>query len=141
MITQSEKLIAIHQQIEKIIEKVREIENKYAGEIEDVHPVYRKSALNLVHYLGLRSFDIDQLQDQLRDLGLPSLSNVEAHVMKSLLAISSILNHLLGNPVREKRKGIISIKKSKKILNRNTKLLFGYKSKKRRTRIMVTLPG
>jgi pyruvate kinase len=81
------------------------------------------------------------LQDQLRDLGLPSLSNVEAHVMKSLLTLSSILNHLVGNPVREKRKGIISIKKSKKILNRNTKLLFGYKSKKRRTRIMVTLPG
>jgi pyruvate kinase len=141
MITQMDQLRSINQQIEEIIEKVREIENKYAEEIENVHPVYRKSVLNLVHYLGLRSFDIDHLQDQLRDLGLPSLSNVEAHVMKSLLTLSSILNHLVGNPVREKRKGIISIKKSKKILNRNTKLLFGYKSKKRRTRIMVTLPG
>jgi len=30
---------------------------------------------------------------------------------------------------------------SKKILNKNTKLLFGYKSKKRRTRIMVTIPS
>ena len=141
MVTKTEKLTAINQQVEKIIEKIREIENTYAEEIKNVHPVYRKSALNLVHYLGLRSFDVDQLQDQLRDLGLPSLSNVEAHVMKSLLTLSSILNHLLGNPVREKRKGIISIKKSKKILNRNTKLLFGYKSKKRRTRIMITLPG
>jgi len=141
MITQSEKLTAINQQIVEIIKKIREIENNYAEEIQNVHPVYRKSALNLVHYLGFRSFDIDNMQDQLRDLGLPSLSNVEAHVMKSLLTISSILSHLLGNPVREKRKGIISIKKSKKILNRNTKLLFGYKSKKRRTRIMVTLPG
>ena len=141
MITQKDQIHSINQQIEEIIEKVREIENKYAEEIENVHPVYRKSALNLIHYLGLRSFDIDHLQDQLRDLGLPSMSNVEAHVMKSLLTLSSILNHLLGNPVREKRKGIISIKKSKKILNRNTKLLFGYKSKKRRTRIMVTLPA
>lgn len=141
MITKTERLHTINQQVEKIIEKVREIENNYAEEINNVHPVYRKSALNLVHYLGFRSFDIDHLQDQLRDLGLPSLSNVEAHVMKSLLTLSSILNHLLGNPVREKRKGIISIKKSRKILNRNTKLLFGYKSKKRQTRIMVTLPG
>ena len=141
MITQKDQLQSINQQVEEIIEKVREIENNYAEEIENVHPVYQKSALNLVHYLGLRSFDIGHLQDQLRDHGLPSLSNVEAHVMKSLLTLSSILNHLLGNPVREKRKGIISIKKSKKILNRNTKLLFGYKSKKRRTRIMVTLPG
>ncbi len=141
MITKVEKLIAINKQVEEMIEKIREIENKYAEEIENVHPIYRKSALNMVHYLGFRSFDVDQLQDQLRDLGLPSLSNVEAHVMKSLLTLSSIINQLLGNPVRERRKGIISIKKSKKILNRNTKLLFGYKSKKRRTRIMVTLPG
>jgi len=141
MIKQIEKLQAINLQIEGIIEKIREIENNFTEEIEAVHPIYRKSALNLVHYLGFRNFEIDKLQDQLRDLGLPSLSNVEAHVMKSLLTLSSIINHLLGKPVREKRKGIISIKKSKKILDRNTKLLFGYKSKKRRTRIMVTLPG
>jgi len=141
MITKTEKLQALNQQVSSIIDKIKEIENNYTAEIENVHPVYRKSALNLVHYLGFRSFDIDRLQDELRDLGLPSLSNVEAHVMKSLLTISAILSHLLGQPVREKRKGIISIKKSGKILNRNTKLLFGYKSKKRRTRIMVTLPG
>lgn len=141
MITRVEKLISLKQQVEEIIAKVREIEDNYTEEIENVHPVYRKSALNLVHYLGFRSFDIDDLQDRLRDLDLPSLSNIEAHVMRSLFSISSILNHLLGHPVPEKRKGIISVKKSKKILNRNTKLLFGYKSKKRRTRIMVTLPG
>ncbi|MEZ5082494.1 MAG: pyruvate kinase [Bacteroidales bacterium] len=141
MITQKENLAAIRKQVNEIIEKIKEVENNFSEEIQNVHPVYRKSALNMVHYLGFRSFDIDQLQDQLRNLGLPSLSNVEAHVMKSLLAISSVISHLLGNPVKEKRKGIISIKKSKKILNRNTKLLFGYKSKKRRTRIMVTLPG
>ena len=141
MITQPDKLHAISLQIEEIIEKIREMENNFVEEIDHVSPVYRKSALNLIHYLGLRSFDIDQLQDQLRDLGLPGLSNAESHVMRSLLTIHSILNLYLGKPVIEKRKGIISIKKSKKILNRNTKLLLGYKSKKRRTRIMVTLPG
>jgi len=141
MLTKTEKLQSINLQVEEMIEKIKEIEKIYWEEIKNVHPVYRKSALNLVHYLGFRSFDVDKLQDKLRDLGLPSLSNVEAHVLRSLHTLSSILNHLLGNPVREKRKGIISIKKSKKILNRNTKLLFGYKSKKRRTRIMVTLPG
>ncbi|NOR87663.1 MAG: hypothetical protein GQ527_08650, partial [Bacteroidales bacterium] len=141
MITKTEKLIAINLKVEEIIEKIKQIENTYSQEIEDAQPIYRKSALNLVHYLGLRSFDIDQLQDELRDIGLPSLTNVEAHVMKSLLTLNSILNHLLGNSVQEKRKGIISIKKSRKILNQNTKLLFGYKSKKRRTRIMVTLPS
>jgi pyruvate kinase len=141
MVKKSDRLGAINQRIYEILEKLKEVENSYSDEIERVHPIYRRSALNLVHYLALRSFDIDDLQDQLRNYGLPSLSNIEAHVMRSLLTLSSILNHMLGYPDREKRKGIISIKKSKKLLNRNTKLLFGYKSRKRRTRIMVTLPG
>ena len=141
MKSQNEKLDSLDFQIEQILLKISELENKYANEISQVDPIYSKSALNLIHYLAFRSFDIALLQDELRDFGLPSLSNVEAHVMKSLLSIKTIINHLKGNPVNEKRKEIISVKKSKKLLNRNTKYLFGYKSKKRRTRIMVTLPN
>ena len=48
---------------------------------------------------------------------------------------------MLGDQTIEHRKGVITSAKSRKILNKNTKLLFGYKSKKRRTRIMVTLPN
>ncbi len=136
-----EKLISLKEKIDNVIDKIKLLEEEYANEINKVSPIYSKSALNLIHYLGFRSFDIDEIQDQLRDIGLPSLSNIEAHVMRSLQTISALLGHLLGNPVPEKRKGIISVKKSRKILNRNTKLLFGYKSKKRTTRIMVTLPN
>lgn len=139
-IIQKEKLQALSEKIAEIISKIDEMEMIYMKELAAVHPVYKKSALNLVHYLALRSFDVDQIQDELRELGLPGLSNVEAHVMNSLLAIKTIINFLNGNPVEETRKGIISVTKSKKILNQNTKMLFGYKSKKRRTRIMVTLP-
>ncbi len=137
---QTERLLFVKERIDLIISKVREMEEAYKEEIENVHPIYRKSALNLVHYLAFRSFDIDELQEHLRDLGLTSLSHIEAHVLKSLLSMSSILNQLLGHPTPLKRKGIISFKKSEKILSRNTRLMFGYKSKKRRTRIMVTLP-
>jgi pyruvate kinase len=136
-----EKLQLLESRISEIITRIGEIEKDFSDEINNVHPIYSKSARNLVHYLGFRSFDIDNLQDELRDMGLPGLSNIEGHVMRSLHTINSIINHMLGNPLPEKRKGIISIKKSHKILTRNTKLLFGYKSKKRRTRIMVTLPG
>jgi pyruvate kinase len=80
------------------------------------------------------------LQDRLRETGLPSLTNIEGHVMESLLSIKTILNHLLGQQKVEYKKGVVSSAKSRKILSKNTKLLFGYKSKKRRTRIMVTLP-
>ncbi len=135
------KLQQLSDQITEIIEAAIELEEKYEDEIQMVHPQYQKSALNLVHYMALRSFSIDVLQDQLRIMGLPSLDNVEAHVMKSLLAIKTIINHLMGEPINEKRKGTISIRKSSKILNQNTKALFGNKGRKRRTRIMVTLPN
>ena len=135
------RLDALEIQFEKIINQLYEFEKKYELEISLVSPIYKKSALNLIHYLAFRSFDIASLQNELRDLSLPSLSNIEPHVMKSLIEIKNIISSLNGNPIKVKRKGIVSIKKSKKILNRNTKILFGYKSKKRRTRIMVTLPN
>ena len=115
MITKKNRLIALNDQVTQIIYKIKEVENSYRDDIEKVHPIYRKSALNLIHYLGFRSFDIDELQEDLRNYGLPSLSNIEAHVMRSLLTLSSILNHLLENPMPEKRKGIV--RKTKKRRN------------------------
>lgn len=136
-----EKLLIINDQIEEIINKAKVLESDYNDLISKVHPSYKKSALNLVHYHAFRSFNIDELQDKLRYMGLPDLTNIEGHVMKSLLAINTIINSLNGNYITEKRKDIISIKKSEKLLKNNTKQLFGKKSKKRQTRIMVTLPS
>ena len=137
----TEALQQINNELSKIINKAKEFENQYSDKIFGVHPIYRRSAQNLVHYLAFRTFDIDHLQVLLRDHGLPSLSSVEAHVMDSLLSIKTIINHLLGEQLVESLPGTISIKESRKLLRRNTKLLFGYKSKNRRTRIMVTLPN
>ena len=138
---QVENLRSVNNLISQIIDRSHELERTYLSEISSVHPIYQKSAQNLVHYLAFRSFDIDVLQDSLREMGLPSLTNIEGHVMESLLSIKTIINHLLGEQKVEHRKGVITSARSRKLLNKNTKLLFGYKSKKRRTRIMVTLPG
>ncbi len=140
MKTNTEILSHINEQVTGIIKHATELEETYSTEINAVLPVYRRSARNLVHYLAFRTFDIDCLQKQLRDQNLPSLSSIEAHVMDSLLAIKTIINHLLGHPVVEQIPGVVKVHESRKLLKRNTKLLFGYKSKKRLTRIMVTLP-
>ena len=131
----------INAQLTEIIEKATELESAYADKINNVHPVYRRSAQNLVHYLAFRTFEIDELQQQLRDQSLPSLSSIEAHVMDSLLSIKTIINHLLNDQTIEEIPGAVKIHESRKLLKRNTKLLFGYKSKRRLTRIMVTLPS
>ncbi|MCF6352357.1 MAG: pyruvate kinase [Cyclobacteriaceae bacterium] len=136
-----EELIRINDTLEEIVFKANALEQKYAKSISNVHPNYYDSARNLIHYLALRSFDIDILQEKFRQLGLPDLSSMEGHVMKSLLSIQVIINLFIGTKNKENKNGVISIQKADKLLNKNTKKLFGYKSKKRKTRIMVTLPA
>ena len=140
MLKHQKELEEINDQIAEIVNSANTLSDKYSDLIEKVHPLYRENASNLIHYLAFRQFDIDELQGKLRLLGLPDLAHIEGHVMKSLLGLKTIINHLTGNPKVEKKKGIISIKKSEKLLHKNTQQMFGYKSKKRRTRIMVTLP-
>ena len=135
------KLERLQTRINAILETAREMEKSFTGELDKVHPVYKKSALNLVHYMALRSHYIEDIQQELRFMGLPGLSSCEGHVMRSLLAIKTILSHLGGNPKNEKQKGTLSIRKSGKVMNANTRALFGNKGKKRRTRIMVTIPN
>ncbi|HZK08617.1 MAG TPA: pyruvate kinase [Bacteroidales bacterium] len=135
-----DKLQHISDQIAEIIAKTHEMEIMHQELIGRVHPLYRESALNLVHYLALRSFEIEKLQERLRHLGLPGLDSAEAHVMSSLRSIQNIVNHLRGTPDATQPVAPISVKKSEKLLRTNTRKLFGFQSKNRWTRIMVTLP-
>ena len=57
-----EELASIDDRLEAIIEHILLLELRYTDEINAVHPSCRKSATNLVHYLGLRGFDIASLQ-------------------------------------------------------------------------------
>lgn len=135
------KLRFIQAEIEKIIKKAEKLEFDHSEKLSEVHPEYKESSYNLLHYLAFRNFDIDELQQHLRYLGLPDLANVERHVMRSLLTIQNIVNKLLDNSGSAAKKKSITIKKSEKLLRRNTKSIVGNKSNKRNTRIMVTLPS
>jgi pyruvate kinase len=133
--------IKLNEQIDEILYKAIELESKYKSELQQVNSIYKRSAQNLIHYLSLRSFDIDKIDEELRSLSLPTLSAVEGHVMRSLLELKNLLNILLDKDENIETRKSVSIKKSQKLLRKNTKLLFGYKSRKRFTRIMVTLPN
>src|SRR5437868_7090767 len=61
-----------------------------------VHPAWRKSVNNLLHYLELRRHDIRPLQEKLARLGLSSLGRAEAHVIATLGAVLKTLRHLDG---------------------------------------------
>ena len=141
MISQ-DKLQWLKDSVQKIITKAEEWELLHEAHINAVLPEYRLGAQNLVHYMAFRSFPIDQLQEELVNLGLPSLSNIEGHVMTSLYTLRTIIVLLMGASTDGlENDSYLSIIQSESLLNKHTEMLFGPKSKKRSTRIMVTMPS
>ena len=73
-------------------------------------------------------------------MALTRLAKSEGHLMSSLLKTRYILYSLMGQQPKINPKAGLSIKNGKRLLNRHTKELLGYRSKGRRVRIMVTQP-
>lgn len=135
-----EKIQALVKDIEEVISILQAAEEEYLEELERVHPSFRDGARNLIHYSSLRSLHLKKLQKRLSSFGLSILASTESHVMATLTNSRQILLALipeikqLNNPKRT------SIKNSVKQQKKHAKDLFGYRSKGRRVRIMVTLP-
>jgi pyruvate kinase len=105
-----------------------------------VHPAYRKSAINLIHYLALRRQDIRTLQDELAALGLSSLGRTEAHVMSTLDAVLKALHHMAGRKIEAPApSGCPGFREGRSILAANTEALLGPAPEHRAVRIMVTM--
>jgi pyruvate kinase len=115
-------------------------EAKEAEVLARVHPAYRLSAANLVHYKAVRQSDIRKLQARLGNLGISRLGKAEAHMMASLYTVHAILQSFQSSKQISPFTPPVSIKLGNKLLEKHTKHVLGYKNKSRRVRIMVTLP-
>lgn len=133
--------------LESLIGKLGEIrasltqlESDSHDHLSRVHPAWRKSASNLLHYLGLRRHDIRLLQEELAALGLSSLGRSEAHVMCTLDAVLKNLHSLAGrtwdSPASSE---YVSFGEGKALLAAHTETLLGPAPAHRGVRIMVTL--
>ncbi|MDN5216262.1 pyruvate kinase [Fulvivirgaceae bacterium BMA12] len=135
-----EKLQSLIVSIEDIIQRLKQAESDQSHLLLDVHNNSQLSATNLIHYRNLREYDIRDLQKKLGNLGLSRLAKAESHIMASLLSLEYILKKMVDPHITENVTAPFSIKKSQKILAMKAKSLFGYRSKSRRVRIMVTQP-
>ena len=114
----------------------------FSESFERVRPAHRASALNLVHYLGLRRHDIRHLQGRLADTGVSSLGRVESFVLANLNAVIRVLCLAAGAAVdAEPAPPIASRSAGRTLLYSNTENLLGAFREGRRTHIMVTLPS
>ncbi|MDF9796769.1 pyruvate kinase [Catalinimonas alkaloidigena] len=116
----------------------RELESRYAEQIEKVSPDAQDSARNLLHYLALRNKDISAYQDGLSELGISSLQHAESHVLANISAVQSILHHYQERSYQEARP-LITIREGKALRKRNRKALLGSESQPKRAYIMVTM--
>ncbi|MEM1323479.1 MAG: pyruvate kinase [Bacteroidota bacterium] len=135
-----EQIAALADSIQPIIELVKENEAQYEAPLAAVHPAFSLSAQNLIAYRALRNQDISVLQKGLGYLGLSRLSKSESHILASLKGNLQILKALNSKQPFKPKRLKLSFKKSRRLERANAKALLGYRSKKRRTRIMVTMP-
>jgi len=100
------------------------------------------SAFNLAAYLAFRKRDVRPLQDELAVWGLSSLGRSESHVLANLDAVLNslaVLTHAVDVrlPARPRRS---RFRLGEKLLERNTRQLFGRLPGDGETHVMVTLP-
>jgi pyruvate kinase len=131
------RLEKIAAQIDLLTQEAVLLEKKFADQVKRVHPDFRKSAKNLLHYLALRRHDMRELQDQLAEMGLSSLGRAESHVLASLQAVRKQLCFLLECRPPGKHPAV-SFPESAVLLRKHTQNLLGAAPKLRNSRIMVT---
>lgn len=129
--------------LEKVKTAILEKERAFSGEFfEQLHPRNRRSAVNLVHYLALRSFDLREIQEQLSTLGISSLSHSERYTLVNLENILFILYRISGTKpaVEFSRVRGFDYPAGRQRLRENTDAVFG-PSAHGRSRFMLTLPS
>ena len=117
------------------------------AEIAGVRLRHRRSALNLVDYVAVRSQDVRELQRDLSALGLSSLGRMEAGVTTHLLNVVRALQALAGRPLEAPELPDLGVELDEpsrpgpETLGRNTTALLGSGHGGHHARIMVTFPS
>jgi len=140
MLFPKNKLREIAVAIDLVIDKIAEFESHYELQINRVHPKYVKCAKNLIHYLAMRSIDVDILQEKLENIGFQNPPGYEKNILHNLLIFKTIVSSLLNKELPDNNTEELTLKEANKILKRNTKAVFGKIKNKRKTAIMVTQP-
>jgi len=98
------------------------------------------SAINLAHYLALRTVDLRPLQNGLARLGLSSLGRSESHVITALDQVIRVLEVIVGHTNDGTFDTDVDFEVGSGILAEHARNLFGPPPVGRDVRIMVTLP-
>lgn len=114
--------------------------SQYHG-MELINGSHQASALNLLHYLALRSHEIRDVQVALIERGLTSLGILEAHTLATLNSVIRLLQCLVHTTSEPEPLVPVSVVSSEGVLNQAATDLFGIRPPHREAYIMVTMPS
>ena len=135
-----QKLKKLQQELQSLENEILTYEKEHAHYINQCHPEYRVSAVNLLHYLAMRKKSRVKLQRKLGYLGITRLARSQPHIHDSISKSRVLMSALLVDDPVKIQKPRLSIKKSYRRMTENSRSLLGDNDVKRRVRIMVTLP-
>lgn len=125
---------AVLAEVRALLAAVEAEEAARRAAIDAVLPHHRPGAVNLAHYIALRTRDLRKLQLSLAALGLSSLGRCEGHVRDTLERLRAWLS---GEPLH---KNPLGRAEAESLLHENTRALLGARPKTRHVYIMVTAP-
>lgn len=120
---------ALLDQLEAIEAHVLAFERRNLALLPAIHPRYRESARNLLHYVALRQLDLRRLQLDLARHGLSSLGRSEGAVLSAL------------RQVRRRIAEALDADRAEALLHERTRALLGHKPAHRHVSVMVTAPS
>jgi pyruvate kinase len=126
-------------EIEQVIRMAQAGVAAWQRQVAAVPAERRASAINLAHYLAVRSRDLRQLQRDLASCSLSSLGRMEASVMDTLSGVREVLAALSGSEAPAAGQAL-DMAEAEQLLDAHTMELLGPRRAGRSVRIMVTLP-
>ena len=129
-------------EIRKLIDRIEAKAAQRVRELEPLASEYVASGENLLHYLTLRSLDLNSMQTMLQRLGLSSLGRSEGQVLANLKQVADRLAQCVLPADHSVHSSIVPVdwEGSHRRLRQNSAALFGPTSGHHRPCIMVTAP-
>ena len=118
-----------------LVRDMKKAEEKFGPILHELHPHFKLSGANLIHYLVLRSNEIRNLQEFLHRQGLSSLTNLESH---TLFQVQNVLGWLQGKPGPSRNKSVVDFATASKLQEKHAEELLGKFPNQDRPHIMVT---
>lgn len=131
----------IRHEIDDLLSELAQVTEANQDEIDKVAPTHYNGAINLLHYLHLRTRDLRSLQAALSSIGSTRLTTTEPSVKARLKSARNVLGAYLGEgPLYPGSDVADAFSDADEILDEHAEILLGAPTEDTPSCIMVTLP-